>query len=110
MRHYYVRKIVKTFSLDYPIHIDTICIELSILYFKGLPLKISIKWCISVSEDSFFIFVYIFANSADPDEVPPYEAFHLGLYCLPIYPKYVPVYNGVPVNQYLFASIQNKKN
>ena len=32
------------FSLmDYPIHIDTLSMELSILYFKGLPVKISIK-------------------------------------------------------------------
>ena len=25
------------------------------------------------------------ANSADPDEMPPYVAFHLGLHCLPKY-------------------------
>ena len=24
-------------------------------------------------------------NSADPDEMPPYAAFHLGLHCLPKY-------------------------
>ena len=29
--------------MDYPIHIDTILMELSILYFKGLPIKISLK-------------------------------------------------------------------
>ena len=27
--------------------------------------------------------VFIFANSADPDEMPPYVAFHLVLHCLP---------------------------
>ena len=32
-------------------------------------------------------------NSADPDEMPPYAAFHVGLHCLP---------------KYLFTSIQNK--
>ena len=26
--------------------------------------------------------VFILVNSADPDEMPPYAAFHLGLYCL----------------------------
>ena len=25
--------------MDYPIHVDTISIELAILYFKGLPVK-----------------------------------------------------------------------
>ena len=25
----------------------------------------------------------ILANSADPDEMPPYAAFHLGFHCLP---------------------------
>ena len=34
--------------MDYPkIHIDMIGMELSILYFKGLTVKNSIKWCIS---------------------------------------------------------------
>ena len=40
--------------------------EESISYFKGLLVKISIKWCISVPEDCF-----ILANSAYPDEMPP---------------------------------------
>ena len=31
--------------MDNPIYIDTIRIEISILYFMGLPPKISIKWC-----------------------------------------------------------------
>ena len=39
--------------MDYPIHIDTISMELSILYFKGLPVKISIKY-LSVPEDFFY--------------------------------------------------------
>ena len=25
---------------------------------------------------------FVLANSADPDEMPPYAAFHLGLHCL----------------------------
>ena len=43
--------------MDYPIHIDTISIVLSILYLKGLPVKISINdvhW-ISVPEDCFYL-------------------------------------------------------
>ena len=28
---------------------------------------------------------FILANSADPDEMLPYAAFHLGLHCLPKY-------------------------
>ena len=27
-------------------------------------------------------FILNIANSADPDEMPPYAAFHLGLHCL----------------------------
>ena len=38
----------------------------TILYLKGLPGEISV-------------------NSAGPDEMPPYAAFHLGLNCLPKY-------------------------
>ena len=30
--------------------------------------------------------VLILANSVDPDEMPHYAAFHLGLHCLPKYP------------------------
>ena len=38
--------------------------------------------------------VFILANSADSDEIPPNVAFHLGLDCLP---------------NYLFTGIQNEK-
>ena len=40
-------------SDGYPIHNDTINMEKSILYFKVLLVKISIKWCISVPEECF---------------------------------------------------------
>ena len=50
------------------------------MYSKALPAKISIKQCISVSEDCFKL-----ANSADPDEMPPYVAFHRGLHPFPKY-------------------------
>ena len=73
-----------------PIHTGTISLGFPILYFKGLPVNISIKWCISVHEDFFII-----ANSLDPDEIPPYATFHLGLHCLP---------------KNLFTGIQNEKD
>ena len=36
-------------------YMDTIGMELSILYFKGLPVKISIRLCISVPQDCFYL-------------------------------------------------------
>ena len=41
-----------------------------------------------VSTDSYLLsqslkIVFISANNADPDEMPPYAAFHLGLHTLP---------------------------
>ena len=55
--------------MDFPIHIDTFSMELTILHLKGLLGEISI-------------------NSADPDKMPPYAAFHIGLHCLMCLPKY----------------------
>ena len=61
--------------MDLPIHIDTISMELPIVYFKRLhdvflPLKV----------------VLILSNSVDTDEIQHYASFHLGLHCLPKYP------------------------
>ena len=40
-----------------------------------------------INIDDIYIGIYrdknIEVNSADPDEMPPYAAFHLGLHCLP---------------------------
>ena len=50
----------------------------SLFIFRGHTLKFP--------EDFVFLFLKIYiiiANSADPDEMPPYAAFHLGLHCLP---------------------------
>ena len=55
-----------------------ISMELSILYFKGLPVKISLRWSIFVTQDCF----YIKANSKDPQEMTDDAAFYLGLHCL----------------------------
>ena len=65
--------------MDYPTHIDTTSMELSILYLKGLPGEILLYNYVFMS----LKIVFILANSADPDEMPPYSAIHLGHNCLP---------------------------
>ena len=75
--------------MDYPIHIDTISMELSISYFKGFSVKISINGVLLSLK-----IVFILAYSADPDEMLPYVAFHLGIHCL---------------HKYLFIDAQNEK-
>ena len=54
--------------MDYSINIDTIRMELFILYFKGLQVKTAIKicTCISVSKDCNFAFL---TNNVDSDEM-----------------------------------------
>ena len=74
--------------MDFPIHIDTINMELSILYFMGSQVKI-LNLNMFLSRNTIFIL----ANSADQAEMPHHAAFHLGLHCLP---------------KYLFTSIQNE--
>ena len=52
--------------------------------------------------------VLIVANSADPDEMQHYAAFHLGVHCLPMYPiRGFPIYKGL-----IFSKIKKyiKKN
>ena len=52
---------------------------------------------VKISTNDVFLYpkiVFIIANRADPDEMPPYAAFHLGLHYLP---------------KYLFTVIQNEK-
>ena len=75
--------------MSYLISIDTISMELSIMYIKALPVKISIKLCIFSLE-----IVFILAYSVDPDEMLPCATFHLGLHCF---------------RKELFTSIQNEK-
>ena len=64
--------------MDFPIHIDTISMELPIVTFKGLMSKL-LNYDVFLSLN----FVLTLANSAEPDEMQPHAAFHLGLYCLP---------------------------
>ena len=64
--------------MDFSIHLDTISMGLPIVYFKGSQVKVPKLWCISVPEGFL-----ILANSADPDEMQHYAAFHQSLHCLP---------------------------
>ena len=61
------------------------------MYFKGSQVEFSKLLCISAPE-----IVLILANSAEPDEMQHYAAFHLGLHCLPKYLFWgFPVYKGL---------------
>ena len=66
--------------MDYPIHIDTISMELSNLYFKGSQVKT--------------VFYFHSQRLFSSKQTVHYAAFHLGLHCLP---------------KYLSTSIQNEK-
>ena len=52
--------------------------EWFIVYIEGSQFIICTKYCIFSLK-----FDYVFANSADPDEMLHYAVFHLGLHCLP---------------------------
>ena len=72
----------KVYPLDFPIYNDT-SMGLTILYFSGSQVKV-------VTGNNYYVFlslnvVLILANSADPDEMQHYAAFHLGLHGLPNY-------------------------
>ena len=60
--------------------IDTISMEMPILSLKGLPVNFFYKMMVFLS----LKIVFIVANSAGPDEMLPYVAFHLGFHCVPI--------------------------
>ena len=62
--------------MDFDTHIDTISMGPHIVYFNFLNYQVSLSLKV----------VLILANSADPDEMQHYAAFHLGLHCLPKYP------------------------
>ena len=69
-------------SGGFPLHIDTTCIGLSSVCFKGSHVDIFLNHNVSLSPNV----VLILANIADHGEMQHYAAFHLGLHCLP--PKY----------------------
>ena len=51
---------------------------LSILYFKGSQVEFPNNYVLQS-----LMIVFMIANSAGPDEMPHFVAFHLGLHCLP---------------------------
>ena len=65
--------------MDYSIWFYTIYLGWSSVYMEGSQVIISKKYCISLKIE------FVVANSADPDEMPHYVAFHLGLHCLSKY-------------------------
>ena len=65
--------------MDFSIHIDTISMGLPIEYLKGAQAS---NTYIIISFCPWMLFL-ILTNSADPDEMQHYAAFHLGLYRLP---------------------------
>ena len=69
-------------SVEFSTKFDTVKSGWSIVYIKGLHVIISTK---KTTHKTFLHLDidFVLANSADPDEMPPYAAFHLGLYCLP---------------------------
>ena len=77
--------LIVTFTLLYTnefFHlVDTKNLRWSNIHIKGSQVRISKFKCFSVPEDSF-----ILGNSEDPDEMPHFVAFHLGLHCFPKYP------------------------
>ena len=64
--------------MDFPIQIHRIRMGLFIIYFKGTQVKFSNDYVFQSLKK-----VFIIANSAGPDEMQHYAAFHLGLHCLP---------------------------
>ena len=65
--------------MEFSIKFDTVKSRWSIIYIEGLHLIISKK------KRYIFLFlkiVFVLAISADPDEMLPYAAFHLGLHSL----------------------------
>ena len=70
--------------MEFFIKFDTVKSGWSIVYIKGSQVIISKKNMIFLS----LKIDLVLANSADPDEMPHYAAFHLGLHCLPKYPFY----------------------
>ena len=65
--------------MEFPIKFDTVKSGWSIVYIEGSQVIISKKYTLFLS----LKINSVLANRADPDEMPHYVAFHLGLHCLP---------------------------
>ena len=67
--------------MEFSIKFDTVNSRWAIIYNEGSQVILSKNIAFLHLEVDF-----VLANSADPDEMPNYAAFHLGLHCLPKYP------------------------
>ena len=78
--------------MDFPIHIATLRMGLSIIYSRGYRYTFPNKYVLQS-----LIIVFIIANRAEPDETQHHAAFHLvlGLHCLPNYPLGVSIIHKV---------------
>ena len=76
--------------MESSIKFDTLKLEWSTKYIEGLQVTIFFFWRLILS---------LLANSADPDEMAPYAAFHLGLHCLTS--SYL--FKGFPVLKWLIS-------
>ena len=65
--------------MDSSFSFDMMNLEWSIVHIEGTQVIIFKENCI------FLKMVFVLATSVDPDEMPHYGAFHLGLHCLPNY-------------------------
>ena len=63
--------------MDFPIHIDILAWICPFCILRGHRFKfLNFNICLSLN------IAFILANSADPDELRPYAAFHQDLRCL----------------------------
>ena len=77
--HFYISCVFEIGKFDIARLACTIKSGWSIVYIKGLWVKISKIMIVFLSPKINFVL----AKSADPDELPHYEVFHLGLHYLP---------------------------
>ena len=70
--------------MDSSLWFDAINLGWSIIYIKGSQIIISKNTIVFFS----LKIIFVLANSVDPDEMPHYAAFYLGLHCLPKYAFY----------------------
>ena len=63
--------------MEFSIKLHTTKSGWSIVHIEESQIIISKKYCISISKNDF-----VLANSADPDEMPQYAAFHQGFHWL----------------------------
>ena len=66
--------------MEFPLQFDTVKSGWSIVYIEGSQ--------VIISKNILFFSLkvdFVLANSADPDEMPHYVAFHLSFHCLQKY-------------------------